>query len=148
MASRDSTNLTTGGFALRFTLAIIVVFGTYNPEGYSYYHWALGPLLGTAEGSGFSIFKAFVGVVLLIGWAILIRATSRSLGVIGITLATLFFALLIWLIIDLGGLDTGSLRVISYITQVVIIGVLSIGVSWSHIRRRITGQIDTDDVED
>lgn len=148
MASRDSVNLSTGGFALRFILAIVVVFGTYNPEGYSYYDWALTPLLDAADGSGFSVFKAFVGVILLIGWAILIRATSRSLGVIGITLATLFFALLIWLIIDLGGLDTGSLRVITYIVQVVIIGVLSIGVSWSHIRRRITGQIDTDDVED
>jgi hypothetical protein len=30
---------------------------------------------------------------------------------------------------------------------VVLSGILAIGVSWSHIRRRITGQVDVDDVE-
>ncbi|MGI9569313.1 MAG: DUF6524 family protein [Desulfobulbia bacterium] len=29
----------------------------------------------------------------------------------------------------------------------MIICVLSIGVSWSHIRRRISGQVDTDEIE-
>ena len=143
-----STNFGGGKFILRLVLAVIVVFSTYNPEGYSYYHWAIEPLLGSPDELSFSVFKAFVGVVLLIGWVILIRATVGSLGVIGIALASLFFGLLIWLIIDFGGLDTSSLRVISYIIEVVIIGVLSIGVSWSHIRRRITGQIDIDNVED
>ncbi len=148
MARRETTHFGGGSFAFRFILAVVAVFGSYNPEGYSYYHWALAPLVGTAEGSDFSVFKALVGVVLLIGWAVLIRATSRSLGAIGLILATLFFGLLIWLLVDLGGLDTGSFRVIAYLVQAVLIGVLSIGVSWSHIRRRITGQVDVDDVED
>ena len=143
-----STKFSVAGFALRLILAIVVVFSSYNPEGYSYYHWALEPLLGISEGVNFSILKAFVGIVLIIGWTILIRATLGSLGFIGITLTTLFFGLLIWLIIDFGGLDASSLRVISYIVEIVIIGVLSIGVSWSHVRRRITGQVDIDDVED
>jgi hypothetical protein len=29
------------GFFVRFVAAIIIVFSTYNPEGYSFYHWAL-----------------------------------------------------------------------------------------------------------
>ncbi|MEJ1365701.1 MAG: DUF6524 family protein [Candidatus Sedimenticola sp. (ex Thyasira tokunagai)] len=40
------------------------------------------------------------------------------------------------------------MKVISYIIEVVLVGVLSAGVSWSHIRRRMSGQIDMDDVED
>jgi hypothetical protein len=62
-------------------------------------------------------------------------------------LAIAFFGLLIWLIVDVIGLDTQSFRVVSYIVQIMIASVLSIGVSWSHIRRRISGQVDTDEVE-
>jgi len=129
------------GFILRFIFAVIVVFATYNPEGVSYYHWVSEQL------SEFSVLKAFVGVVLLIGWIILIRATLGSLGTIGILLAVAFFGLAIWLIIDVLGLSTDNFRVISYIIEIMIASVLSIGVSWSHVRRRITGQVDTDELD-
>jgi len=128
-------------FIVRFILAIVVVFSTYNPEGVSYYHWV------TEDLSTFSALKAFIGVILIIGWVILIRATLGSLGAIGILLAAAFFGLAIWLVIDVLGLSTDSTRVISYIIEIMLASVLSIGVSWSHIRRRISGQDDTDEVE-
>ena len=31
---------------------------------------------------------------------------------------------------------------------VILCGVLATGISWSHIRRRITGQVDTDEIEE
>jgi len=129
------------GFLLRFVFASIVVFATYNPEAVSYYHWVSEAL------PEFSVVKAFVGVVLLIAWIILIRATLGSLGAVGILLAAAFFGLAIWLVIDVLGLSTDNFRVISYIIQVMLASVLSIGVSWSHVRRRISGQVDTDEVE-
>lgn len=129
------------GFFVRFAFALIVVFSTYNPEGFSYYHWATEAL------SEFGVFKAFVGVILLIGWIILIRATLGSLGTIGILLAMAFFGLAIWLIIDVLGLSTDNARVISYIIGIMLASVLSIGVSWSHVRRRISGQVDTDELD-
>ncbi len=129
------------GFLVRFIFAIIVTFATYNPEGMSYYHWIYDSL------PEFSIVKAFVGVVLLITWIILIRATLGSLGFIGIILAAAFFGLAIWLVIDVLGLSTDSFRVISYIIEIMLASVLSIGVSWSHVRRRISGQIDTDELD-
>lgn len=128
-------------FLIRFVFAIVVVFATYNPEGYSYYDWV------SADFPSFTVLKGFVGVVLLIGWVILIRATLGSLGFIGIMLATAFFGLLIWLVFDVFGLATDSLRVITYIVEIMIASVLSIGVSWSHVRRRISGQFDTDEIE-
>ncbi|MES9858329.1 MAG: DUF6524 family protein [Sedimenticola sp.] len=139
MASRSFNS---SSFFLRFFLALVVVFCTYNPEGLSYYHWALTDL------DTISILKAFLGVVLLIGWVILIRATISSLGIIGVVLAGAFFGLLIWLLVDLVGLDAANIKVMSYIVEVVLMGILSAGVSWSHIRRRVSGQIDIDDVED
>ncbi|MDT8282681.1 MAG: DUF6524 family protein [Gammaproteobacteria bacterium] len=128
-------------FFTRFIFAIVVVFATYNPEGVSYYHWVIQDL------AGFNVLKAFLGVVLLIGWVILIRATLGSLGSIGIILATAFFGLAIWLIVDVLGLSTGDFRVLSYIIEILLASVLSIGVSWSHIRRRISGQVGTDEID-
>lgn len=128
-------------FTARLLFAIIIVFSTYNPEGYSYYHWVAEDL------AGFSVLKAFVGVVLLIGWIILIRATLGSLGTLGIILASAFFGLAIWLVINVVGLSADNFTIISYIIEIMLISVLSIGVSWSHIRRRISGQVDTDEVD-
>ncbi|VAW51299.1 hypothetical protein MNBD_GAMMA05-815 [hydrothermal vent metagenome] len=129
------------GFLLRFVFAIIIVFATYNPEGVSYYHWIFETL------PEFSVLKAFAGVILLIAWIVLIRATLGSLGALGILLAAAFFGLAIWLVIDVLGLSTDNFRVISYIIEIMLASVLSIGVSWSHVRRRISGQVDTDELE-
>jgi hypothetical protein len=130
------------GFLLRLIAALVLVFASYNPEGYSYYDWALVDI------SRFSILKGFVGVVLIIGWTILLRATIRSLGPFGIILALAFFGLLIWLVVDWLAISTDDIRVLSYIVELVIAGILSAGVSWSHIRRRVTGQLDTDELSD
>ena len=128
-------------FIIRFIFATIVVFSTYNPEGYSYYDWIKD------EFPTFTVYKGFVGVILIIGWIILLRATIGSLGAIGIILAVAFFGLLIWLLFDVFNIPTDSVRVVTYIVQVMMVCVLSIGVSWSHIRRRISGQVDTDEIE-
>jgi len=137
----DKNHFGWNSFLVRFIFAIIVVFATYNPEGVSYYHWI------AAENATFSVLKAFVGVILLIGWVILVRATQASLGLFGILLAAAFFGLAIWLIIDVFGLSADNQRVISYIIEIMLACVLSIGVSWSHVRRRITGQVDTDELD-
>lgn len=137
-----SSSFTWQGFLLRLIASLVLVFASYNPEGYSYYDWAI------TDFSQFTILKGFVGVVLLISWTILLRATMKSLGPFGIILALAFFGLLIWLIVDWLAISTDNLRVISYIVGLVIAGILSAGVSWSHIRRRITGQLDTGDVSD
>ena len=136
-----SSSFGMNSFITRFIFAIIVVFLTYNPESRSYYHWIEGEL------PEFSVLKAFAGVALLICWVVLLRATIGSLGLLGIVLATAFFGLLTWLIIDKLKLDTDSTRLITYIIEVMLASVLSIGVSWSHVRRRLTGQIDTDEVD-
>jgi hypothetical protein len=129
------------GIVLRFFVAIILVFATYNPTDYSYYDWfrnmlpEIDPLV------------IFAGVVLLIGWTIFLRATVRSLGAFGLLLAFAFFGTLIWLLIFWDLVPADSVTAITYIILVVISGVLATGISWSHIRRRMTGQVDVDDVE-
>ena len=129
------------GFLLRLLAAFILVFSSYNPSGSSYYHWvseninSLTPMI------------ALAGVLLLVGWTIFLRATFRSLGPFGLLLAAAFLGVLLWMMIDWGWFDADSLTAVTYIVLIVLSGILAIGVSWSHIRRRITGQVDVDDVE-
>ena len=135
-------SISASGILLRFLMAIILVFSSYNPEGYSYYDWVLTDLKDITP------LKVLVGIVLLIGWIIYIRATLRSLGALGLILATGFFATLIWLVVDWGLIPTDSVRAVSYIILFVLCAVLAAGISWSHIRRRISGQVDVDEIEE
>jgi hypothetical protein len=133
--------LTWSGFLLRFLAAFILVFTTYNPSGYSYYHWVTGNL------GNLDPLMALAGILLLIGWTIYLRATARSLGAFGLLLAAAFFGAILWLVIDWGLLNVDSVTAMTYIILVIMCGILAIGISWSHIRRRMTGQVDVDEVE-
>lgn len=137
----NSAGITWSGILLRFLVAIVLVFVTYNPDGYSYYHWVRGDLEQALP------LKAFAGVVLLIGWTVFIRATLRSLGAFGLFLAAAFFAALIWITVYYGWISADSSRALTYIGLVILCGILAAGVSWSHIRRRITGQVDMDELD-
>ena len=105
--------LSWSGIGLRFLFALILVLATYNPEEYSYFHWGIQNI------SENSALKVFVGIVLLIGWVIYIRATLRSLGPIGLILALGFFGTLIWLLIDYNIVSTDSAKVITYLVLII-----------------------------
>jgi len=130
------------GLLVRFVMAVVLVFATYNPSEYSYYDWVAGSL------PEYSVLMIFAGIVLLIGWTILLRATLRSLGPFGLLLAIAFFGVLLWLVVDVGLLPADSTQAITYLILIALSGVLATGVSWSHVRRRVSGQADVDDVED
>ena len=136
-----NSGITWLGILIRFLVAAVLVFATFNPDGYSYYHWLRGDFEQALP------LKAFAGVVLLIGWTVFIRATLRSLGAFGLLLAAAFFGALIWLIVYYGLIPADSVRALTYIGLVVLCGILATGVSWSHIRRRISGQVDMDEVD-
>lgn len=130
-------------FLVRLFFALILVFSTFNPSGYSFYHW----VLKTME-VGFEPLMAFAGIVLVIGWVVYIRATITSLGLIGLILAFAFFGTLLWMVIDWGLIPADSVQVITYIILTLLSMVLAIGMSWSHIRRRMSGQVDVNETED
>lgn len=134
--------ITASGIFIRFIVAITLVFSTYNPEGLSFYHWVLTDLKDITP------LKALAGIILLVGWIIYIRATISSLGTLGVILAGAFFGVLIWLVVDWGLIPTDSVRAVSYIILFIICAVLAVGISWSHIRRRMTGQVDVDEIEE
>lgn len=129
------------GFLLRLIAAIVLVLCTFNPTGYSYVHWVatVFPHLTPVQ--------AIVGIVLLVGWIVYLTATMRSIGFIGVGIALAFFAALVWLIASWGWLDPHNTTAMTWVVLVVSATILAVGMSWSHIRRRLTGQADVDEIE-
>jgi hypothetical protein len=55
---------------------------------------------------------------------------------------------LMWVLYDLGALSLDNAARNTWIGLVALSFVFGIGLSWSHVRRRLAGQHDVDDVED
>jgi len=145
MASADI--LRGRGVFLRLLLAVVIVFATFNPWGASFFDWAVRPLF--SDGGGLSTLgplKVLAGLLLIVGWVICIQATKRSLGLRGALLIVAIFAAVIWLLEDQGLLDASGSKTIATMVLILVTLVLGIGMSWSHLNRRLTGQIDTDQV--
>jgi len=135
-----AASITWSGFAWRWALALFVVLGTFNPTDFSYFSWVVN-----VEG-GLPL-KALVGVALLIVIIVYLRATWFSIGPLGLTLAAAFFAALIWVLVDVGLLAFSGGGVLTWVILVILSLILAIGMSFSLFRRRISGQVDVDDVE-
>ncbi len=130
-----------GGFVIRWVFAFILVAATFNSTGYSLFHW-LWPLSDTQLP-----LKILVVIVVLACYIFYLSATFKSLGLLGIIILLSFCGTLIWLFVDQGWLDLTNSGILSWVMIFMISTVLGIGISWSHVKKRITGQFDTDDVE-
>lgn len=124
---------------LRWLLIAGVLFATYNSSGRSFVHWV------GSSGAPLS-FRLALGFLLAAAIAFFVQLTFRSLGYPGVwMLAT---------IVTTVGTSLVQLRIVSpanpaqWITfvQLALATALTIGVSWSAIRTRVAGQVDSDDV--
>ncbi len=122
---------------IRWIVALILVFATYNPTDMSYVRWAL-----ENYSSNLSM-VVLLGLILLIAYTIFLRATLQSIGVIGIAMIVALIAVIIWVLYDNGLLDPANSTLMTWIGLVGLSLVLGIGLSWSIVRRQISGQIDT-----
>lgn len=127
-------------FLWRLAATMVLVASTYNPSGYSYFHWLRSAIAGHTLGPEHFI----AGVCVLIGWAILFEAARRSLGTLGFVLAGALLGGIVWYLIDLGVLVLGSASTLTWVSLVCLAALLAIGLSWSHIWRRMTGQLEVD----
>jgi hypothetical protein len=128
-------------FVWRLAASLLLVIATYNPSGFSYFHWLRGAM--AVNGLGPEHFV--VGVVLVIGWVLLFTATQRSLGTLGLILAATLLGGIVWFLTDVGVIAVGSVSALTWVSLVCLATLLAIGLSWSHIWRRVTGQYEVDD---
>lgn len=140
------SKFTFGDFMWRWGLALVLVLATFNPM-YSYTQWVMNGFSGNQATLALQV---LIGLVLLIGYIIFLRATFRSIGAFGVILVVALLLALLWVLWSLGLFQEqiSSGRFWIWVSLIVLATVLAVGLSWSHIRRRLTGQYDTDDVAD
>jgi hypothetical protein len=135
-------NLTASGVALRFLFALLLVLLSYNPSGYSYFHWVYNSF------SDITPYVVIAGIILLIGWGIYIKATLNSLGIVGVIVLSALFASLVWLFIYWGFLSVSDISAMAWVIEILLAALLAVGMCWSHFTRRMSGQVDVDEIED
>jgi uncharacterized membrane protein len=132
---------TLASFLWRLAASLVLVVATYNPTEISYYRW----LSSSMANGGLGPEHFVAGILLVIGWAILIVATQKSLGTLGSLLAAAFLGGVIWWLTDLGWIAVGSVSALTWVSLVCLSILLAVGLSWSHVWRRLTGQYEVDD---
>lgn len=142
-------NFNWAGFFLRLLFALALVYATYNPEGYSYFHWIKAsfdhPLNGIL---GYDALKFVAGIALLAAWVVYVGATREALGIFGVVIVLALCGGVVWLFAEMNLFEPTNIRLIVHLTEITVAVVLAVGMSWSHIRRRLTGQVDIDDRND
>jgi hypothetical protein len=130
--------LTSTGIALRFLFALLLVLLSYNPSGHSYFHWLYNDIDVVTP------YVVIAGLILLIGWGTYIKATLNSLGILGIIILAALLGCLVWLFIYWGWLSPDDVSALAWIIEVLLAALLTVGMCWSHLTRRMSGQIDVD----
>jgi len=130
------------GFVLRWVFAFLLLAATFNPTEYNYVDW-----VRSYGGANLSI-AVLTGLVLGIGYIIYLRATLRSIGAFGMLLVLAVVGAALWVLYDLGVLRLDNASFNLWLALGALSFVLGIGLSWSHVRRALSGQSDIDDVDE
>lgn len=143
-ADASTSGFGLGSFFWRLLAAIVLVLATFNPSGHSAYHW----ISEAVRESAFGPLHLLLIAVLIGAWVVFWIATWRALDTLGVTLAAVILGAIVWLLIDIGWLTPESRESITWIVLICLAVILALGLSWSHISRRITGQVNVEDIDD
>lgn len=130
------------GFFTRWLFAFLLLAATYNPTPYNFVRWTLD------YGQQNLSIAVLLGLLLIIGYIIYLRATLRSIGAFGMMLVLALVAALLWVLYDLGVLTLDNPGLNTWIGLLALSVVLGVGLSWSIVRRRLSGQADVDDIDE
>lgn len=140
-------------FFMRWAFAVVLVLLTYNPTSFNFISWVSANPEGTGwfdwiTGPDASLpLMALALVVLIVGWGIYVRATLRGMGYIGVILVLLLLGAFFWVLSSQGWIDLNDPGFVTWLALIACATVLGVGMSWSHIQRRLAGQIDVDEIQ-
>jgi hypothetical protein len=139
MASKRRFSLSS--LIARLLVSLLLVFATYNPSGYSIFHWL------TADGNGPMSLKIIALLALAILYYAIFRVAFgafRWSGLFAATLVSVFLSLTvvpIFLPDDLDSRLATILLAAQYVVPTSVALVMAFGMSWSHVIQRLTGQL-------
>ena len=130
------------GFLVRWAVAVVLLAATFNPTRYNYIGWLER---NYSEQTPLAVLS---GLLLLVGYIIYMRATLRSIGGFGMFLVLSIVGALVWVLNDFGWLSLSETSQMVWLGLFALSLVLGVGLSWSHVRRYLSGQSDMDDVDE
>ena len=130
------------GILLRWLGAFLLLAAIFNPTGWNYVTWAR---TGWADQTSLVV---FAGLILAVIAMVYLVATMRSIGAAGALVIAAIFAAGLWVLSDWGvlGLENSALNI--WLGIVALSLILGVGMSWSILRQRLSGQQTTDEVND
>jgi hypothetical protein len=128
-------------FVLRWLTAFALFAATYNPTSFNYVKWVM------TQGERPVSLMVLADLLLLIGYIIYLRATLRSIGGFGMLLVLALVGALLWVLYDFGVLSLDNTGLNVWLGLLALSLVLGVGLSWSHVRRALSGQADMDNVD-
>ena len=123
-------------FLMRWLFAFALVVATFNPTPYNYFNWA---------GQNYQAqtpLTVFLGIALLVAYVIYLRATFRSIGRWGMLLVAGLVGSLLWVLYDWQVLNRDNTDLNVWMSLLAVSLVLGTGLTWSLVRRALSGQID------
>lgn len=129
------------GILLRWLGAFLLLAAIFNPTQWNYVSWARD-----AWGTQTPLI-VFTGLILAVIAMVYLVATLRSIGILGAIIIAAVFAAGLWVLTDWGllGLQNPALNV--WLGILVLSLILGIGLSWSILRQRLSGQQTMDEVD-
>ncbi len=130
------------GILVRWLGAFVLLALTYNPTEWNFIRWA------EANWSSQMPLTLLLGLLLAVGYLVYIGATLRSIGGFGILLVAAIVGALVWVLIDYGVLTLQNPQLNLWLGIFALSVVLGIGLSWSILRQKLSGQATVDEVQD
>lgn len=129
------------GILLRWLGAFLLLAATFNPTTWNYVTWAR-----SAWGEQTPLI-IFLGLILAVIAMVYLVATMRSIGILGAVVIAAIFGAGLWVLTDWGllGLENSALNI--WLGIVALSLILGVGMSWSILRQRLSGQQTTDEVD-
>ena len=129
------------GILLRWLGAFVLLALTFNPTRWNYIAWV------QENFSTQMALSVFLGLLLGVGYMVYVVATLRSIGAFGIILVAAIFGAGLWVLHDWGLLSLENRNLNLWIGILALSLILGIGLSWSILRQKLSGQASVDEIE-
>lgn len=129
------------GILLRWLGALVLVVATFNPTPWNYVRWV------EANWATQTPLALLLGLLLGVAMAVYVVATMRSIGALGVILIAAILGAGLWVLIDWGVLSLTNSSLNTWLALLGLSVILGIGLSWSIIRQRLSGQSSVDEIE-
>ena len=130
------------GILLRWLGAFVLLAATFNPTPWNYVSWV------QANWSSQMPLTVFLGLLLAVAFMVYILATLRSIGAIGIVIIAAIFGTALWVLTDWGLLSLTNSALNTWLALLALSVILGLGLSWSILRQRLSGQASVDEINE